>query len=329
MDNPERVGDNLNPCNCGLASLAAKVLKGEIAMSITPNVPQPDEGESFQTASTPRWVLLVVVVLFLGLAGLLYAGYTSRAQISSDLAAANNRSDLLAKELDQTNSRVADLRGQLDVTSQKLGLTQDELARARTLAQQIQKQQQDSDAQLGEQIGQVKQANQESQQKIGEVSTDLGGAKNDIAATRKDLEDTKSRLTTTVGDLGVQSGLIARNREDLEALKRLNDRNIFDFNITKSKNAQRVGPIQIALRSTDPKRYRFTVTVVADDKPIEKKDRNVNEPMQFYVRGVHAPYEIVVFDVTKDKITGYLSTPKDTASAAAPAAPAATAPAKN
>lgn len=296
-------------------------------MSITPNVPQPNEGEPYQTAATPRWVLLVVIVLFLGLAGLLYAGYTARAQFTSDLATANGRSDLLTKELDQTNSRVADLRSQLDLASQKLGLTQAELARARTLAQQIQQQQQQSDSQLGEQIGQVKQATQDSQAKIGQVTADLGGAKNDIAATRKDLEDTKSRLTTTVGDLGVQSGLIARNREDLEALKRLNDRNIYDFNLTKSKTAQRIGPIQIALQSTDPKRYRFTMNVVADDKTIQKKDRNVNEPMQFYVRGVHAPYEIVVFDVTKDKVTGYLSTPKDTASAAAPAAasPGATA----
>src|ERR1700674_1989517 len=121
-------------------------------MSITPNVPQPDEANAYQTASTPRWVLLVVIVLFLGLGGLLYAGYTSRTQLSNDLGAANGRSDLLAKELDQTNTRVADLRGQLEVTTQKLGLTQDELARARTLAQQIQKQQQQSDSQLGEQI---------------------------------------------------------------------------------------------------------------------------------------------------------------------------------
>jgi DNA repair exonuclease SbcCD ATPase subunit len=293
-------------------------------MSITPSGPQPEQGNtSFETAATPRWVMLVVIVLFLGLCGLLYAGYSSRQQIASDLAASNSRSDMLAKELDQTNARIADLRGKLDVTAQKLGLTEDELARARTLAQQIQKQQQDSDAQLGEQIGQVKQVATDSQQKIGQVTADLGGAKTDIAATRKDLDDTRSRLTGTIGDLGVQSGLIARNREDLEALKRLNERNIFDFNVAKSKTPQRVGPIQIALQSADPKKYRFTMTVVADDKAIQKKDRNVDEPMQFYVHGVRAPYEIVVFEVAKDHITGYLSTPKDTSAAAAEPSPAA------
>jgi hypothetical protein len=292
-------------------------------MSITPSTPQPEENTTFETASTPRWVLLVVVVLFLGIGALGYEGYTARTQLTNDLAAANQRSDQLVKELDQTNTRIAGLRGQLDVTSQKLGLTQDELARARTLAQQIQKEQQDSDAALGEQIGQVKQATQESQQKIGQVATDLTGAKTDIASTQKDLADTKGRLTSAVGDLNGQGVLIARNREELDALKRLNERNIYDFNLVKSKTPQRVGPIQIDLQSTDPKKFRFTMTVVADDKAIQKKDRNVNEPMQFYVRGARAPYEIVVFEVTKDHATGYLSAPKDVASAAAPAAAAA------
>jgi hypothetical protein len=292
-------------------------------MSITPDTtPHADDYEAPPPASTPLWIPILIVLLFVGLGVVSYAGYTSRIRLENDLATSNAHADLISKELEQTNTRVAALRGQLDVTSQKLGLTQDELARARTLAQTIQKQQQASDAQLGEQIGQVKQ---ESEQKIGEVSTDLTGAKTDIASTKKDLDDTKSKLTSTIGDLGVQSGLIARNREEVEALKRLNERNIFDFNLTKSKNPQRVGPIQITLRSTDPKRFRFTMTVIADDKAIEKKDRNVDEPMQFYVRGTHTPYEIVVFEVTKDRATGYLSTSKDTGPPPAAAAPSAAA----
>jgi hypothetical protein len=289
-------------------------------MSITPSGPQPSDGTHYEVSPTPKWIPLLIVVLFLGIGVVLYLGNSARTDLQNALAASNAKSDVLGKELDQTNSRVAELRGQLDVTSQKLGLTQDELARARTLAQTIQKQQQESDAKLGAQIGQVQQ---DTNTKIGAVSTDLTGAKTDIASTRKDLDDTKSKLTSTVGDLGVQSGLIARNKEEVDALKRLNERNIYDFNLTKSKTPQHVGPIQLTLRSTDAKKFRFTITVIADDKAIEKKDRNVDEPMQFYIRGVHAPYEIVVFDVTKDHATGYLSTPKDGGTSAAPAAPGA------
>src|ERR1700730_6746714 len=286
-------------------------------MSITPNVPPnappSNEGYVYEPAPTPRWIPLVIIVLFLGVGALIYIGYNSRTQLQYALAQGNNHADVLSKELEQTNSRVALLRAQLDVTSQKLGLTQAELARARTMAQQIQQEQQDSDNKLVAQIGQVQK---ENEAKIGQVSNDLTGAKTDIAATKKDLDETKKSLTSAVGDLNGQGVLIARNHEELEDLKRLNERNIYDFKLTKSKNPQHVGPVQILLRATDPKRYKFTMTVISDDKSIEKKDRNVDEPMQFYVHGVRAPYELVVFEVTKDGANGYLSTPKEIGSSA-------------
>jgi hypothetical protein len=283
-------------------------------MSITPNVPPnapPSSSETYvyEPSPTPRWIPLVIVVLFLGIGALAYVGYSSRTQLQYALGQSNSHADVLSKELEQTNSRLASVRAQLDVTSQKLGLTQAELARARGMAQQIQQEQEDSDAKLVAQIGQVQK---ENETKIGQVSTDLTGAKSDIAATRKDLDDTKKNLTTAVGDLNNQGVLIARNGEELEVLKHLNDRNIYDFKITKSKQPQRVGPVQILLHSTDPKKYKFDMTVIADDKSIDKKDRNVDEPMQFYVRGIRAPYELVVMEVTKNGVNGYLSTPKET-----------------
>jgi hypothetical protein len=118
----------------------------------------------------------------------------------------------------------------------------------------------------------------------------------------------------------VQSGLIARNHDEVEELKRLGERDIFEFTLSKSaKGPEHVGPIQVSLRKVDTKKYKYTLNVVADDKNIEKKDRTVGEPIQFYVRGARAPYEIVVFDLTKDSAKGYLSTPKS-ANAGPPAA---------
>jgi hypothetical protein len=124
--------------------------------------------------------------------------------------------------------------------------------------------------------------------------------------------------------MNVMSGLIARNRDDLEELKRRGDRNYYEFTVQKAKSPQRVGPVQVTLNKTDPRKSKYTVTVVADDKTIEKKDKTSGEPVQFYVahsRGT--PYEFVVFDVGKNQITGYLSTPKEAGGAPAAAAPAA------
>ena len=239
---------------------------------------------------------------------------------------ADKKTQALAAALDKTNSRIADLKGQLDVTSQKLGLTQDELARARGLAQSIKKDQQKSDQQLREQIGAVQA---DTATKFGQVTTELTGTKNEADATKADLDATKGKLQSTIGDLGVQSGLIARNHDEVEELKRLGERDIFEFNLNKaSKAPEHVGPIQVALRKVDTKHYKYTLNVVADDKNIEKKDKTVGEPIQFYVRGARAPYEIVVFDLTKDSAKGYLSTPKS-ANAAPPAAAGAKPPSGN
>jgi hypothetical protein len=285
-------------------------------MSISPNVPEPSESVSYETASTPRWIYVAFLAAFALIAYLMYAVYTGnadRAKLQTELAQSNSKQTMLTVQIEDANARIADLKAQQQVTSQKIGFTQAELAQARTLAQNIRQTQKESDEKLAGQIGQVQQ---ETNAKIGQVSTDLTGAKGDITATKQDLEATKAKLTSTVGDLGVQSGLIARNQEELDQLKRQGERNIFEMHLTKSKTPTHVGPIQVTLTKTDPKRFKYTLMVVADDKTIEKKDKTADEPVQFYIHGVPRPYEIVVFDVTKDKVNGYLSTPKDTGSAA-------------
>lgn len=286
-------------------------------MSISPSAPEPSQPPIYEEASTPRWIMVVFVAAFVLIAYLLYAGNDLKNKLQAqetELSQANSKQSVLSAQIEQTNSVVADLRGKLEVTTQKLGFTQAELAQARTLAQNIRDSQKESDEKLTAQIGQVKQ---EADTKIGQVSTDLTGAKGDINATKQDLEATKAKLTSTVGDLGVQSGLIARNQEEVEQLKRQGERNIFELHLSKSKAPVRVGPIQVKLTKTDPKKFKYTMTVIADDKTIEKKDKTADEPIQFYIHGVPRPYEIVVFDVTKDKVNGYLSTPKDTGSARA------------
>jgi cell division protein FtsB len=287
-------------------------------MSISPNVPSPQESYHYESAGTPRWITILFVILFVLLAALGIYGYSTVTRMSQDLVKQQEQNKVLSAELEQAQSRLADLRGHLDVTEQKIGMTQTELAEARSRAEAIRKAQQASDQKL---TAQLTQAQQQNTQQINAVATEVGGAKKDIADTRTDLEATKAKLERATGDMGVMSGLIARNHDELDELKRRGERNYYEFNIGKSKRAQRVGPIQIKLNKTNEKKSMYTMTVYADDRAIEKKDRTMGEPVQFYVKGSHTfPYEIVVFGVEKNKINGYLSTPKETAETAAPAA---------
>ncbi|HTF23632.1 MAG TPA: hypothetical protein VK937_06890 [Candidatus Limnocylindria bacterium] len=296
-------------------------------MSISPNIPSPQESYQYESTGTPRWIAVLFGVVIAALAVLGIAGYTMQSRLSQDLAKQQDQNKILTAQLDQANSRIADLKSKMEFTTQKVGLTQSELAQAKSRAESIRKEQQASDQKL---TTQLTQAQKENEEKIGAVATEVGGAKKDIEATKTDLEATKGKLERSLGDMNVMSGLIAHNRDDLEDLKRRGDRNYYEFSLQKSKNAQRVGPVQMSLNKTDPKKAKYTVTVIADDKTIEKKDKTSGEPVQFYVKGSSrmAPCEIVVFDVGKNQITGYLATPKEGGASAPPAAaaPAAAAP---
>jgi hypothetical protein len=162
---------------------------------------------------------------------------------------------------------------------------------------------------LSSQVKQVADSANTANAKIADVGNDVNGVKTDLASTKTDLQQTKTDLKQVRGDLGQTSSLVATNDTELKELIRRGERNIVKFNISKkTKGFQKVGDISMALKNSDPKKNKFTIEVQADDKLTEKKDRNINEPLQFYVS--NSLYEVVVNTVSKDNVAGYLSTPK-------------------
>jgi hypothetical protein len=187
------------------------------------------------------------------------------------------------------------------------------IARAEQLTRQLEAEQAKVQQQVSSEISDVKQAASTANAKIADVSTEVGNVRSLASATDSELKKTISNLNSVKGDMGVQSGLIATNANELQALRRLGERNYFEFKLGKSKAPQRVGDITLLLKKTDPKRNKYTVDVMADDKLYEKKDKNVNEPVQFYTSKARQAYELVVNAVAKDQIAGYLATPKEQA----------------
>lgn len=245
-----------------------------------------------------KWIILVLAVLYV--AGSLYAIFDYRGRLEK-LEKGQTSSTAQISDL---TKRMSDAEASNETLASQLGITKKELA-ARTA--QLQQQQRAAESRL------VKQQQESISQVTGQVqgvATEVGGVKTDVASTKSDLEATKARLESVKGDMGVMSGLIATTRGDLDTLKHRGDRNYYEFSLDKSKSPKPVSTVSLQLKKTDPKRGKFTMNVIADDRTIEKKDRNVNEPIQFYTGREHMLYELVVWTVDKNKITGYLSTPK-------------------
>jgi hypothetical protein len=220
----------------------------------------------------------------------------SDQRAAADDAATHNAA--IMKKLGMTEASIQQ-------AAEQIGATKKDIA---SRASQLAKQQQAAEQRLRE----------ENDQKVGAVATEVGGvktdvagAKTDIASTRSDLEATKAKLQNAIGDLGVQSGLIAHTRDELEYLKHRGDRNIFEFTLKKGDHPKPVSTISLALKKVDAKKGKFSMNVVADDRTIEKKDRTVNEPLQFYTGRDRSLYEVVVMTADKNTVSGYLSTPKN------------------
>lgn len=215
----------------------------------------------------------------------------------------------------ELGKKMNDANAQLRVLADKYGMSHKELSKK---AAALQEQEKATETRL--------KADEEStKQQIGAVSADVSGVKGDlgkvgadVAGTKTDLADTKTKLEHAIGDINKHSELIATSHDELEILKHKGDRDYFEFTLKKDKEPTRLSIISLQLKKTDSKKNKFTLYVLAEDKKIEKKDRTINEPLQFYTGRERALFEVVVNTVSKDTITGYLSTPKNVAATQMP-----------
>jgi len=266
------------------------------------------------------WKFGVLFVLVAALIGANVYLYMQLDKVNKSLAAANDaaqsRLDKLEEAADvstRSNRRtVEQLRDQLERARRQANLAagqaKDEaLKKVEETRAALEAAQEQAKQQLSSDISKVKES---TDTQFNQVGTEVTAVKGDVASTKTQLEKTVADLRRATGELDGHSVLIATNGKELAALQALGERNYVQFTIAKSKQPQKVADVQILLKKADVKRNSYTIELTVDDQRVEKKDRSVNEPLQFMTSKAKQPYEIVVNSVKKDTIVGYLSIPK-------------------
>ena len=280
------------------------------------------EKDPENTRPAGHWSTWVLGIALAGtLLGLLYQG-RQVASIRTDVAQLTGNQQRMEQLQGQMQAGLAMTKGEVNETLERLNQqverNRKEAKTGATRAQYFARQQAGEvlnklnakDQEFDQKLTELKQSNAETTTEVGKVNEAITGIRSDVASTRTDLDSTTSELKRVTGDMGVMSGLIATNAKELDALKKLGDRDYFEFTLPRSAIPQKIADIQIALKRADVKRNRFTMEVLADDRRVEKKDKTVNEPVQFYTSGTRIPYEIVVNQVRKNQVIGYLAVPK-------------------
>jgi len=259
-----------------------------------------------EEAAAPRWGGIIVVALAIISLAALGIGWSASSHsknleqsVASQVQQTKQSEDVLSQRLAKAEDTNAQLAGELSVVTDKMKLTEGELAKARAQAKKIK----DDDAkELTEMENQTtaQLATKASVDDVNKLGTDVNGVKTD-------LDTTKNGLQMTRGEFGT---LIARNHDEVEELRRLGERDYYEFTIDKKNSREKVGALMVELHTTNTKKSQYGVTIFVDDQRHEKKNLTANEPLYFFESGARAPLEFVVNQVGKDKITGYLSVPK-------------------
>lgn len=202
---------------------------------------------------------------------------------------------------DATAQELEALRKDVEDAKKRSGAARSEFRKAQAVVTQLQVEQRQSSELLQSEL--AKKADQEQ----------VGSLTQNVSATRTDLDSTRQLLDSTRADLGMARSelgtLIARNHDDVETLRKLGERDYIEFTAEKGKLAK-VANLGLVLKKTNTKRHRFNINLLADDMEVEKKDRTVNEPVFFYLKGQKKFYELVVNKVDSKSVTGYISAPK-------------------
>ncbi len=282
------------------------------------------------TLSSGRWLPITAIVMGLGIAGSLATLVYQHGQLVNarvEVAGMRREMSVVRQDIGTAESRLREkveaLNGELATTRAQ---TQQSVDRARVTARKqaealiskVAVNQEAQHKQLTAQLDSIKDtADQASVRltdigsEVGEVKTEVGEVKLQAASTRSELDKTIADMHRVNGDLGVMSGLVATNSKEIAALRALGERDYYEFSLSKTQARRMLAGVNLVYKKADPKRNRYTLEVVADDKRVEKKDRTINEPVQFYVPSkARQPYEIVINEVKKNTIVGYLSAPK-------------------
>jgi hypothetical protein len=277
---------------------------------------RPETEEVKEVSGTPRWLGVAVVVLAavsllaLGV-GWSAANHAREAQQATENDAKTLRQNLdtVSQRLSQSESSNTQLQADLGTVTDKLKTTQTDLDKTRHSTTQTREQYTKQMAAMQDQMQTTQQtlASKANNDDLNAVSTNVNGVRTDLDATRSDLVNAR-------GELGTQ---IARNHDEIEQLRRLGMRDYYEFTISEKGAKQKLGNVTLELRAVNVKHNQYTVNLYVDDKKFEKRNRAVNEPVFFITNGSRDKLELVINQVSNNKIVGYLSVPKSSGTASA------------
>lgn len=250
-----------------------------------------EEPENPSSTSTARWLVLAAGTAIVAACLAVGYGYHQQTLVGQ-----------LTGQQEQMSATVGQLQGQIESLTGKLNeVTAAQQAAAAAAAQASTPAAKQA---AGKRSAAENKRLKELQARMEDQQKQLKDTQEEVAKTRSGL---KENLSATRDDL---SGSIARTHEELVALQKRGERNYVEFNLPKSKQFQRYGPLMLSLRKADTKHKSFDLAMIVDDNQLSKKKVNLYEPIWIHHTDDLQPVQVVINKIDRDRVQGYVSAPK-------------------
>jgi hypothetical protein len=243
-------------------------------------------------------------------------------QTAEQLSSLVRTLQIVDERMSGSDNQMASVKSEVKVMQEHIGITEQELRRARNLAEQLKQEQERNVRALRTQIAQkadvdqVETLEKTAESKIQVVSSDLDEVKEEVRTGQQELQKTREELTKMGVIVNEQGQVIATNATALEELRRKGDKDYFTFDIRR-RQRNTVAGVGLELRKADTKKQSADFKVFIDDREMDNRQIYVNRPISFYGGKDRDLYELVVNRVSQDRISGYISVPKGKVAASA------------
>jgi hypothetical protein len=139
---------------------------------------------------------------------------------------------------------------------------------------------------------------------------------------RAQMAQVESVLKQDIAQAQAESGrdlMSVREQEDtnargVSALSERLDRRRVDFEVAKGQTRELIPGVALKIRSVNQGRqnYRGSLQLLQGQRTVWLRDQSVQAPVRFFNTTGGGPYELVVTNVTKKDVAGYLLTPVKT-----------------
>ena len=239
--------------------------------------------------------MVVLVILLLGMSAYSLADLVDERRHTQELTASD---EFLVES-------VRHLQNQLQSVSEKLNATAAQLAVPLPASRDLER------PSLRAGASSRKAARATDDPRWRQMQTKLTDQEKEIDTAREEAsqahQQLQNNMTLTRDEL---SGSIAKTHDELAVLQKRGERNYYEFQISKSKQFHTEGPLSLSLRKVNVKQGYYDLVLIVDDRQLEKKHLNLYEPLIFTLSDRPQPVELVVNQINKNQVKGYVSEPR-------------------